>query len=58
MSAAFKPHEERKMMLSENLGTLKQFDILFKELSKYQNPFDIPDELAEKAFNLSKQLKW
>ncbi|HIH72808.1 MAG TPA: hypothetical protein HA300_05520 [Thermococcaceae archaeon] len=46
------------MMLSENLGTLKQFDILFKELSKYQNPFDIPDELAEKAFNLSKQLKW
>ncbi|MCO6040812.1 hypothetical protein [Thermococcus alcaliphilus] len=57
-SAAFKPHEERKMMLSENVETLKQFDILFKELNKYRDPFDIPDELAEKAFNLSKQLKW
>jgi len=57
-SAASKSHEERKMILSENLETLKQFDALFKELNKYRDPYDIPDDLAEKVFNLSEQLKW
>ncbi|MDI3502386.1 MAG: hypothetical protein PWR13_66 [Archaeoglobi archaeon] len=57
-SAAFKSHEERKMMLSENLETLKKFDALFKELNNYRDPCDISDDLAERAFNLSEQLKW
>lgn len=44
--------------VEENLETLKQFDSLFKELNKYQNPFDIPDELAEGMLKVSKQLEW
>ncbi|WP_175059397.1 hypothetical protein [Thermococcus sp. 2319x1] len=43
--------------VEENLETLKQFDSLFKELNKYQNPFDIPDELSEEMLKISKRLK-
>jgi len=48
----------KKEDVEENLGTLKQFDSLFKELNRYQNPFDIPDELAEGMLKVSKQLEW
>ncbi|ASJ07559.1 hypothetical protein [Thermococcus pacificus] len=50
--------EECVHKLGENLETLKKFDALFKELRKYEDPFDIPAGLAEEFFNTSEQLKW
>lgn len=50
--------EECVNTLRENLETLKKFDALFKELRKYEDPFDIPAGLAEEFFNTSEQLKW
>ena len=53
-----RPPEERMEGIRENLETLNGFDALFKELNRYQDPFDIPTGLAEEFFNTSEQLKW
>lgn len=55
-SAAFRSHERRRMMLNENIETLKQFDVLFKELNKYRNPYGIPDNLTARFLNVSEEL--
>ncbi|USS40184.1 DsbA family protein [Thermococcus aggregans] len=55
-SAAVRPHERRRMMLSENLETLKQFDVLFEELNKYRSPYGIPDTLPERFLKVSNDL--
>ncbi|WP_052296225.1 hypothetical protein [Thermococcus barophilus] len=51
-----KPPGELQEDLKKNLETLKRFDDLFKELSKYNTPWEIPDELADEFFKLSEEL--
>ncbi|CAB49331.1 hypothetical protein [Pyrococcus abyssi] len=52
------PPGENVRKIQENLETLKKFDALFKELRKYRDPFDIPEELAENFSRISRELKW
>ena len=49
-------NEHIRENLQSNLEVLREFDKLFKELSQYQNPNDIPDELAENFLEVSKEL--
>ncbi|AEC52018.1 hypothetical protein PNA2_1102 [Pyrococcus sp. NA2] len=53
-----RPPEERIGKIQENMETLKKFGTLFKELSKYRDPFEIPDKLAEELLQTSRELKW
>ncbi|NJE26890.1 hypothetical protein E3E22_09755 [Thermococcus sp. MV5] len=48
--------ESLRENLQSNLEALREFDKLFKELSQYQSPNDIPDELAENFLEVSKEL--
>lgn len=43
--------------VKDNFYTLKQIQELFKELSKYQKPEEIPEDLAEELLNASRKLK-
>jgi hypothetical protein len=43
--------------VKNNLGTLKKIQELFKELSKYQKPEEIPESLAEELLNASRGMK-
>lgn len=48
--------ESLRENLQSNLGALREFDKLFKELSQYQKPNDIPDKLAESFLEVSEEL--
>lgn len=51
-----KPSGELQGNLKKNLETLKKFDELFEGLSKYNTPWEIPDNLADEFFRLSEEL--
>ncbi|USG99531.1 hypothetical protein K1720_08440 [Thermococcus argininiproducens] len=55
---ANRPPKDRRTLLMENIQTLKEFDRLFKKLTKYQNFEDIPGELAKELLNASEKLKY
>ncbi|KPU63472.1 hypothetical protein EP1X_03800 [Thermococcus sp. EP1] len=48
--------ESLRENLQGNLGALRKFDKLFKELSHYQSPNEIPNELVENFLEVSKEL--
>jgi len=48
--------ESLRENLQGSLGALRKFDKLFKELSHYQSPNEIPNELAESFLEVSKEL--
>jgi len=49
-------NEHIRENLQSNLEVLREFDKLFKELSQYQKPNDIPDKLAESFLEVSEEL--
>ena len=47
----------RKALIEKNLETLKELDNLMKNVTKYQNPDDLPPKLVEKIFRASEKLE-
>ncbi|ASJ02459.1 hypothetical protein A3L09_03915 [Thermococcus profundus] len=49
--------EKMRTRVKDNLEALKRLQELFKELSKYQKPEEIPESLAEELLNASRELR-
>ncbi|WP_297416951.1 hypothetical protein [Thermococcus sp.] len=47
----------RNVLIEKNLETLKELDNLMKNVTEYQNPGDLPEELVEKIFQTSEKLE-
>ncbi len=54
---SFSNSTRRKTLIEKNLETLKELDNLMKNLAKYHNPDDLPEELVEKIFQTSEKLE-
>ena len=47
----------RNVLIEKNLKTLKELDNLMKDVTKYQNPNNLPPGLVEKIFQTSEKLE-
>ena len=47
----------RNTLIEKNLETTKELDSLLKDLTRYQNPGDLPPGLVEKIFQTSEKLE-
>ena len=47
----------RKTLIEKNLETLKELDNLMEEVTKYQNPDDLPPKLVKRIFQASEELE-
>ena len=54
---SFSNSTRMKSLIEKNLETLKELDNLMENVTKYQNPDDLPQELAEKIFRTSEKLE-
>ena len=54
---SFSNSTRRKVLIEKNLETLKELDNLIGEITKYQNPDDLPPKLVEKIFWTSEKLE-
>ncbi len=54
---SFSNSTRRKTLIEKNLETLKELDDLMKNVTEYQNPGDLPEELVEKIFQTSEKLE-
>ena len=54
---SFSNSTRRKVLIEKNLETLKELDNLIGEVTKYQNPDDLPPKLVEKIFQTSEKLE-
>jgi hypothetical protein len=54
---SFSNPTERRAIIEDNLETLKELDGLFKELATYQYPDDLPEELVQRLFKKSEELR-
>ncbi len=54
---SFSNSTRMKSLIEKNLETLKELDNLMMEVTKYQNPDDLPQGLVEKIFQASEELE-
>ncbi|ASJ00430.1 hypothetical protein A3K92_02500 [Thermococcus gorgonarius] len=54
---SFSNSTTRKVLIGKNLETLKELDNLMKNVTKYQSPNDLPEELVEEILHTSEELE-